>query len=208
MMDSQVERLWNTGGLAPVVRQKKLLDPLEVESWAMELWKKDMWKSALEEVLGFFNMGTWMRGMTVGVWFVAIFKEKSMPWIGWGTIFFWGGGMMCWILPGNPPRMLTKTLDLPFSPRMLARDKWRFVTKCPKILKMFHVILVVTLTGAAGIDPRWSKVYPLNLTYIFTHCPWNLGGAVRFFGEGVEFNRQNSSWGPDEELRGIFLRLS
>lgn len=107
--------------------------------------------------------------------------------------FFWGEGMMCWILPGNPPRMLTKTLDLPFSPRMLARDKWRFVTKCPKILKMFHVILVVTLTGAAGIDPRWSKVYPLNLTYIFTHCPWNLGGAVRFFGEGVEFNRQNSS---------------
>lgn len=50
-----------------MVRQKKLLDPLEVESWAMELWKKDMWKSALEEVSGFFNMGTWMRGMTVGV---------------------------------------------------------------------------------------------------------------------------------------------
>ena len=65
MMDSQVERLWNTGGLAPVVRQKKLLDPLEVESWAMELWKKDMWKSALEEVW-FFKMGTWMGEMMVG----------------------------------------------------------------------------------------------------------------------------------------------
>lgn len=62
MMDSQVERLWNTGGLAPVVRQKKLLDPLEVESWAMELWKKDMWKSALEEVSGFFQHGNMDAG--------------------------------------------------------------------------------------------------------------------------------------------------
>ena len=72
-----MERLWNTGGLAPVVRQKKLLDPLEVESWAMELWKKDMWKSALEEVSGFFNMGTWMRrddGRFFGVCFVFFWE--------------------------------------------------------------------------------------------------------------------------------------
>ena len=123
MMDSQVERLWNTGGLAPVVRQKKLLDPLEVESWAMELWKKDMWKSALEEVWGFFKMGTWMRrddGRFFGIMLCFLFGNDLLDECrgldGEFFCFFFGGGMMCWILPGNPPVVDKNPWIYPFHP--------------------------------------------------------------------------------------------
>ena len=123
--------------------------------------------------VGFFQHGNMdAEGWRSVLWSMLCFLLGMICWmnaVDWMRDDFFGGGNDVLDLARKSTQSLTNTLDLPFSPRMLARDKWRFVTNAQKSLKMFHVILVVTLTGAPWIDPRWSKVYPFKEPHIHFH---------------------------------------
>ena len=91
--------------------------------------------------VGFFS--TWEHGaMTVGSLDYALF-----------SFWEWSVGIFKPAMPWIPPSHWKKPLDLPFSPRMLAPDKWRFVTntKNPKNVSCHPAC---DSYWGAGIDPR------------------------------------------------------